>query len=237
MSEFVRHIGCSNCGSSDALGEFSDGHYWCFSCGYYIPPVSTNIEIVKNTILKEEKLSFNSLPQDCSNNYSEEAWRWLKKYGLTDKEIYDNILWSDSYGLLVFPFYGEEKTLLCWQGRWFPARKPKVYTAGYPDKHLLIRSVLPNCNSIVVVEDSVSAIKVSRVCDSSELLGSNLSMHKAVGLSRIYDNLIIWLDSDKLKTALKFKEKYSLLFKNVSVVHTEKDPKEYSTDEIRKELK
>ena len=31
-SEFVRHIPCPNCGSSDANSVYSDGHTYCFVC-------------------------------------------------------------------------------------------------------------------------------------------------------------------------------------------------------------
>lgn len=32
-SDFVRHLACSACGSSDANSEYTDGHTYCFSCG------------------------------------------------------------------------------------------------------------------------------------------------------------------------------------------------------------
>jgi hypothetical protein len=232
MSSFVAHHPCPKCGSSDAFGEFSDGHFYCFSCRNFVPATTSSIYDVEKRLKPTEKLDWKCLPFDCKAP-SNESLRWLRTYGITDDEITSNNLkWSGDYEMLVFPFYGENKELLCWQGRYFPARKPKVYTAGYPDRHILIRSKLPDCNSVVVVEDSISAIKVSRVCDSSELLGSNLSLHKATGLSRLYDNLLIWLDADKLQTAIKFKERYRTLFKNVIVIYSEKDPKEYSTNEI-----
>ena len=31
-SEFVRHLPCENCGSSDANSLYSDGHTFCFVC-------------------------------------------------------------------------------------------------------------------------------------------------------------------------------------------------------------
>jgi twinkle protein len=37
-AEFVRHLPCEACGSSDANGLYDDGHTWCFSCGRYVPP-------------------------------------------------------------------------------------------------------------------------------------------------------------------------------------------------------
>lgn len=32
QAEFVRHTSCSKCGSSDANAEYSDGHFYCYSC-------------------------------------------------------------------------------------------------------------------------------------------------------------------------------------------------------------
>ena len=34
-SEFVRHLPCENCGSSDANSLYTDGHTFCFSCNTY----------------------------------------------------------------------------------------------------------------------------------------------------------------------------------------------------------
>ena len=31
-NEFVRHIACTNCGSSDANSLYDDGHTYCFVC-------------------------------------------------------------------------------------------------------------------------------------------------------------------------------------------------------------
>ena len=35
-SEFIRHIPCDNCGSSDANSLYSDGHTFCFACQTYV---------------------------------------------------------------------------------------------------------------------------------------------------------------------------------------------------------
>jgi len=37
-SEFLEHIPCENCGSSDANSLYSDGHQYCFACEAYVPP-------------------------------------------------------------------------------------------------------------------------------------------------------------------------------------------------------
>ena len=35
-SEFIRHVPCKACGSSDGNSVFSDGHEFCFVCNAYI---------------------------------------------------------------------------------------------------------------------------------------------------------------------------------------------------------
>lgn len=37
-AEFVEHIPCPHCGSSDANSLYTDGHQFCFSCETYTPP-------------------------------------------------------------------------------------------------------------------------------------------------------------------------------------------------------
>jgi hypothetical protein len=241
MSKFLYHEGCDKCGSSDAKGVFDDGHTYCWSCGKHTPAKTTSAEQVSRILLPEQTENKYDLPLDISKNIPKEPYSWLKGYGVTNEEIEKHCLWSDSRSLLIFPFYGKDgdkDSILCWQGRYFPQRNPKVFTSGLPDKHTLIyrSSDLSSEGCVVVVEDSVSAIKVSRVCDCSPLWGANISTHKALGLSRLYSKLVIWLDSDKYATAVKLANKFSVLFEDVKVVYTENDPKEYSTEAIREHL-
>jgi twinkle protein len=67
-SEFVQHIDCPNCGSSDANSLYSDGHTHCFSCGHHLAadsdytPTSTpkmsNVQVEGEAItLKKRKIS------------------------------------------------------------------------------------------------------------------------------------------------------------------------------------
>ena len=37
-SDFIRHLPCDKCGSSDANSLYSDGHCYCHRCGAYTPP-------------------------------------------------------------------------------------------------------------------------------------------------------------------------------------------------------
>ena len=52
---FIEHQPCPNCGSSDALAVYSDGHKYCFSCGYYIPPEEGGQKAVSYKEFEEHK--------------------------------------------------------------------------------------------------------------------------------------------------------------------------------------
>lgn len=239
MSHFITHQPCPKCGSSDAFAEYDDGHFWCFSCRNYIPPNYKSLKNIENYFSEKKELKRGELPYDFTKEIPKEPYAWLKQYSLTTEEIDNNNYgWSQSQQMLIIPYYGDSNELLLWQGRYFPARNPKVYTSGYPDNHILLHHPLNGelSRRVVVVEDSVSAIKVSRCCTSTPLLGSNLSRHKAVGLSRTFSHLTFWLDYDKMGSMMKQMEANKLLFSRVDMIVTEKDPKEYSTDEILKFL-
>lgn len=244
MSNFVRHEPCPSpsCNSSDAFAIFDDGHGYCFSCGYH-QRGTTTLEEVERTFIPKEEVNPNDFPYDASPAIPKEPYAWLKQYGITNEEIIRNHLsWSPSRQMLLFPHYGEqseERQLLCWQGRYFPARKPKVYTSGYPDKHLLLHpnNDIGSDGRVVLVEDSVSAIKVSRYVTSSPLWGSNLSIQKARQLSRYFSHLTLWLDNDKIKEMVRFRDRYSFFFKKVDYIISEYDPKIHNDQEIQNFLK
>ena len=47
-SEFLYHIPCDNCGSSDGNSLYSDGHTFCFVCDHRTPPTDNNDKEVKH---------------------------------------------------------------------------------------------------------------------------------------------------------------------------------------------
>ena len=54
-NEFIRHEPCPNCGSSDALSVYSDGHTWCFVCHNRTPgteDIVHNQQMTKHVTLK-----------------------------------------------------------------------------------------------------------------------------------------------------------------------------------------
>jgi twinkle protein len=49
-SEFIRHEPCSNCGSSDANGIYTDGHTYCFSCHHYTSGDTNHTHQMQNNV-------------------------------------------------------------------------------------------------------------------------------------------------------------------------------------------
>jgi hypothetical protein len=260
VSEFIKHEPCPNCGSRDNLGVWDDGHKYCFGCRYYVPSsIRSQLDELERVHAdsvvatgrdgsnhRNGGVSSISLPDDFSNNIPAIGLQWLKKY-ITDQEIRKHGIGYSHSGvflvkrniqlspLLVLPVWGGNHELLAWQGRYMGEETvyPKYYTR-HSDVHGCHVLGSSNSNPLVAVcEDIVSAIKVSRVVDAMPLLGSFLSKEKALSLAKLYNQLTIWLDYDKAKEAVKQAAAYAPFFKEVKTVIAERDPKEYSTDEIR----
>ena len=228
MSNFVKHMPCPQCGSKDNLAEYDD-HYYCFGCKYNkrkndVHSLRKRLNKTKSDEGDVEMLSnFGEIPQ--------RAMKWLLSYGITQEEIDEyGIKWSPEQQLLILI----EKAKY-WQGRCFkPDSKLKYLSSGSKPS-----SVYGTGDTLVLVEDVLSAMKIARLrgeyC-AMPLLGSSLSYDTEQKLKDLSENVYVWLDRDKAVNAIRIKR--GLLQKgfNSRVVITEKDPKEYSKDEIKKYL-
>lgn len=236
MSELLYHTQCPQCvsrgsdRSQDNLGVYSD-HKWCFSCGYY---EGEKQEFYKpEQVMETKQHDVNSLPIDFDlSNIRLDALTWLKSYGITNAEITANYIgWSKSKEFLIFPVYGEDGWLVMWQGRYFGHQNfPKYHTKGSKDVFHVLG--MEHSSIVVLVEDIVSAIKVSRVCKCMPLWGSEITRQQGNVLSKDFEQIVLWLDPDKKKECLKFKIWLELFFDKVSIIYSEKDPKYYDDDTI-----
>jgi twinkle protein len=65
-STFLRHEPCPNCGSSDALAVFSDGHKYCYSCTTYFRPTGSldkpkGVKMSASNMIPLEELQISAL--------------------------------------------------------------------------------------------------------------------------------------------------------------------------------
>lgn len=234
MAAFIKHSPCPSCGSRDNLAVYDDGSKWCFGCHYYIPPKHVSVASlgkVKNTL----DTTCLPLPDDADIAFSEQAMEWLGQYGLSTTEIIrHNIVYSKSYDQIIYKFLDGEGRVIAWQARNLQKDRKKYFTSGE------LNSLLPvyRCSSptfkdtVVLVEDCVSAIKISPLSDSMPCLGSGVPRAKINRVARLYGTVLVWLDGNMYPNAVKIAKQFQLLGCKAEPIYTELDPKEYSRDKI-----
>lgn len=208
-----------------------------------------NVEDIKKQLQyeeeKEKRNTVVNLPLDYGLLLRADAASWLSKYGITDEErMKYQIGWSDIYESLVLPAHDIFGSLLLVQRRYFGTGPFQKYiTKGYPESTLwtcrprhIARNDKPEDSyngTIILVEDYVSAVKVGREHEAMPLWGSSLSLGQIKKLADRWERIVFWLDFNKTKESMKFRIKAEPYFLSAYVVATEKDPKDYATEEIR----
>lgn len=222
MSKFLQFTPCEKCGSSDANAEYDDSYY-CFSCNRYTPKLS----LKRFKAIKEVKVCNGiSLEKQLAGG----ALKWLLGYGLTSNEIAQFTYARErvgKYGLMPCDLLVLYSSKDYWCARNF-GKGAKYLTSG--TKPFLKYG--NNNDTLVFVEDIVSAVKVGRQFTAVPMLGSMPSQDAASHLEE-YKNVFVWNDFDKAKDAVKTARNLSeRLNKRVRCVISQKDPKEYSDSEI-----
>lgn len=171
--------------------------------------------------------------------FAQKDW-FVGKFALTGKELRSNgVLYNQTTNSFAWPIRdcrGYEIGIL---DRSYAGRKPKAIAHWFNDSPKLYfpSGMELNPEVCVLVEDNISAIKVSRHVNSVALLGSNISEEQAVHLAGIYSRLVIALDPDATINALEFAQKYNLYFKHgATSVSLSADPKNMSDVEIMEAL-
>lgn len=207
--------------SRDNLARYSDGKGYCFSCGYLDRPYKKITVNQKQPATYKGKLALvprNSLGHD-----------WLRQYGITDKEKDTYFSWNDLKQHLVYTKSLPDGTEYVSTRNFFPGL-PK--SLSYGNKPYSVLKNHPG-KPIVLVEDLVSAIKVSRHYNAVPLFGTTCPKEALESLLNVSKHVYIWLDKDALEKSLKIRsEAFKHGFIIASLVRTELDPKNYSDDEI-----
>jgi hypothetical protein len=248
-SRFIKHEPCPKCGSKDNLGIFDDGHKWCFGCHYYVPSKSS-IEGMKKYLKQQEQDKMGGQVNEKFLYYNEETYSdvipqvaliWLRKYGITDKEIkYYRLKWNKETDSLVFPVWkggglGQDLQMIVTNERYFGTDPdhPKYKTRGPKTKCMNIFGAGSKESVLVCVEDMVSAMRVARQFQALPLLGSDLPLQVAIEGAATYKHLRVWLDRDKAAESVIAAARASqYAFSSSSSIITELDPKEYDDSAI-----
>lgn len=213
--------------SGDNLGVYSDGHSFCYSCGYITSGDTRNK--LRNAAHREAK-AIPALPEDISTELGEEAHTWLLQY--FPEGAFPRCLYSRSERKLYFMFdHG------AFQYRYFGDNKDHPKWVGYGINETLIHITGVGSTSLVLVEDIISTSKVGHITPTLCLFGSNISLKRLATLKLLgYNEVIIWLDWDKKEYAIKAAQLAQSIGLQARVIHTKLDPKEYSYLEIERIL-
>lgn len=85
---------------------------------------------------------------------------------------------------------------------------------------------------VVIVEDLVSALKVSRWYQAVSLMGSHVGLDHVQEILGVTENAVLALDRDATDRAIEYIQEWRLLIPNFRMVHLSKDLKYQSDEEI-----
>lgn len=233
----------------------SEGWVWyCHNCGGkgFVPyGVNDLLQICKNKELLEHEVQTNTdyWEPEADEVLTGYVYDWLENY-IYPSEIYRVVsnykfYGNDRLGWLVMPIFGRDGIKLGWQARNFnharDKKQPKYITKKKPnlDQPFCFRAIghNPVC---VLVEDIISAVRVGEITDSYAILGSptRIPSDVATELTKYYDKVIVWYDSDKWSAAKNVANQLTTCYGLATgTIVTEKDPKELGEYRIQQLLK
>ncbi len=224
--------------------------YHCFNCNKsgFKPRADLSPKELINRFNSLSVIPFKSsnvskvrLPFDYTTSIPKEGLQWFYKYGIMDDDIKRfGFGYSSKYNRVILPIF-ENEELIYYQAR--TLEKPSKDNPKYINvrqsgaKNVWFKAFFSDTKNLVVVEDILSACKISKVENVVSLLGSYIPDSFIKEVCQKFDKIYLWLDRDKLKESLKYAQKLRVLLnKQVVVIVKERDPKEYSTDEIKEIL-
>lgn len=245
-----RHAECDN--TRDALVVTRTPKGWtykCFKCGlkgfrYHRGRSPRQVtEFLKQ--LKQGKpgiiLEQVRLPKDFTTKLPAIGTLWLSGYDITEEDTKRfGFGYSPWYDRLIMPVYDEDGELIYWQGRNLgkvTEQHPKYLNVRTP-KLFGFKINQPDNEVLVIVEDILSAIRVSRASVSTlALLGSDV-WDNLIDYAKQFKQVVLWLDPDKRVAMIRFSRRLSSFGVNCRTVLTaDKDPKDYNTNQIKTYLR
>lgn len=217
--------------SGDNLITMSSGNKKCFACGYYVSSKPWK------SIMQKEDINYDtkSLPTDFTREVPAKGWKWLLQYGLSYSYWKEFTGYSPKEDRLIIKVGNPVRFS---QGRDLSGTGTKWKTYGKPHDDVTILGESSESTCTVLVEDMISAHKVAQVHPCMCLFGTNINSRQIIHLTKTNKPVILWLDGDQLPAMKKKVNKLSLFLPNtIKVIHTDKDPKEFTLTEIKNTLK
>lgn len=222
---------------------------FCHHCGkhgYYYDASITSFRHKKNSVLSRCSDSISNrtqprIPKDAEtvlSRWPPEARAWIGRYGITAQEIVSNgLFYSERIGRVGLPVYNEHSvSYISYRKIHRQDDGPKYTGEGSPKSDFVLATTPIDSSTIIICEDKLSAIKCSRIVDACCLNGTHLKQEAFLSIVRKYSNIIIYLDDDNRQVKFKqidIKNNFEQFGKAVRIVHSNKQPKELSTDDLK----
>jgi len=220
--------------SGDNLVHFQDGGAHCYACGYH----EFGNKIPQQLKKEIPNVPKNLLASDFTREVPTTALKWLLQYGLPWSYWKDQIGFSPAESRLIFQVGKPMQfSIGRYVGNAVPAPR-KWYVWGDPHRHC---EVVGSGKTVVLVEDLISAHKIAASCpdvESIPLFG--VELHKPHMYYLLNENkpVVFWLDKDQQGSIMrKAMRLQALTGRAVSVVSTERDPKELTREELNENLR
>lgn len=247
---------CPFCGGGNNTPCFAtyDNGYFCYTCGKK-KSTDRDAYAFRPSLITSDK---NMLLPECTQNtceFSPSVLKWLYSY-----YVYDDLIKKYNIAYCPFAEFGRFKgeslilpvvvdgELINYQRRFFPNKQ--FITKGDKTSPLVI--MRKQSNTVVLVEDYISAIRLGEHVNVICLHGVHVSYNVSKLLSYLNMNIEIWLDPDEagktaskdimsqLVTSMNINSKYRAFAvrESISITmrSTEKQPKDYSPQELKKIL-
>lgn len=192
-SEFIRHIPCPDCKSRDNAAVFTDGHEFCFGCGYYKRgdgelPQTVGRKRVQGLIVDSEimPLAKRSLSDETCRKFSYSVGEYQGKF------------------VQIAPYYNAEGVLVAQKIR---DENKNIRWLGDPSEALPFgaHAWQQTGRKIVVTEGEIDALSVSQVLGNSWPVvsiatGAGPQVKKYIARHRDYfnafDEVVLMFDMD-----------------------------------------
>lgn len=235
---------CTEC-NDPASVQVNDEYTFCHACRH---------KTSSNSLIKlPTRARILDLPENLNCEWPIDVPNWLAKYDHGIESIGLYCFWSDHYQRLCFPYYIGDDYRGCWmrlvdettrpeyKSKWLFAGKRDFVWVYFTDR-CFPYSVNDETrwyidNSVVLVEDVVSAIRVSKHMNCICLGGTNLTPLIKKYIVKNYENVILFLDGDSAgRNAAEKIRKELKLDCSIRVIRAKKDPKEFSDLQLKRWL-
>jgi len=236
----VPHKGCSESNAMKVHCVVEGLRFYCHKCGEYHFESSFNSprerlrrQAAYKAVMEMQADASYDLPADLSHTIPAIGLAWLGRGGWTLEMISKyKIGWSPKLNRVIIPVCPIGYTARAVESWQVPKYLEKV-----PNSSIWESLGDPGTDICVICEDALSAGRCGEFLKSFALFGTSISSSMLNTCTK-YRKVILWLDPDRggLQGLKKISNRIRMVCDEVQIIHSDKDPKCLTDDEIKRLL-